>query len=78
MHQQRCVGSVGDGIVAEQYYDLEAAANAHSWCVRLALASESEVRGGGKEGQTLYNDTTEVANDAPTATCGRRSSLSDV
>jgi hypothetical protein len=37
------VGGVGDGIVAEQHYDFDAAANARNTSFPLARAGESEV-----------------------------------
>ena len=37
------VGGVGDGIVAEHHYDLDAAANARNTSFPLAPAGESEV-----------------------------------
>jgi hypothetical protein len=43
VRHQGCVGGVGDEIVAEQHYDLDAAANARNTCFPLAPASESEV-----------------------------------
>ena len=43
VRHQGCVGGVGDEIVAEQHYDLDAAANARNGCVPLAPACEVAV-----------------------------------